>query len=883
MICVIVVLILTISTTCIAQGQVNYQYDASNRLKSVNYLKNGLIYTTTYTYDSNGNLMKANTVTDSNLLTNSGFENYTGTSGVADGWLKWLSASMTDGIQVVSSPVSAGSKAQKISSSSMPSGARALIYQDIAVDSNKAYIMNGRINVESLNNAKVVYNITFYDANQNYVGLNLVEFTATTNGYITKTSSGTTPANAARARIHVELDSTGTEASGTYYLDSINFMYSTEVNLLSNPGFENYIGTSGVSDGWLKWLSASMTDGIQVVSSPVSAGSKAQKISSSSMPSGARALIYQDIAVDSNKAYIMNGRINVESLNNAKVVYNITFYDANQNYVGLNLVEFTATTNGYITKTSSGTTPANAARARIHVELDSTGTEASGTYYLDSINFMYSTEVNLLSNASFENYTETNRVADGWQKLESSGITGQYTSSSDATEGLRSQLVEVNSLPYGHAAGISQLVAVEGGKSYKFQSQVKAESLNNAKVTHWLTYHDAAGNQIGGISTPQQTNSEYTTYTITGTTPANTVSMHVRLYLLNDYSPGTIGMGKMKIDMTQLTYTTETERLSNPGFETNGRTNGVADGWQKLESSGITGQYTSSSDATGGLRSQQVEVNSLPYGHAAGISQLVAVEGGKSYKFQSQVKAESLNNAKVTHWLTYHDAAGNQIGGISTPQQTNSEYTTYTITGTTPDNTVSMHVRLYLLNDYSLGTIGMGKMKIDMTQLTYTAETGRLSNASFENYTGINGVSDGWAKYVDTGANDGMQVVTSPVSSGIQAQKISSTNIPINGNAVGIVQNIQVDANKPYVISSRINIESLTNTKAQIYTLFYDANNQVVGSTDTEYAAVGAGYTTVSLNTITPANAAYARLYVLLRATGSGASGTFYVDNMIFQ
>ena len=554
MICVIVVLILTISTTCIAQGQVNYQYDASNRLKSVNYLKNGLIYTTTYTYDSNGNLMKANTVTDSNLLTNSGFENYTGTSGVADGWLKWLSASMTDGIQVVSSPVSAGSKAQKISSSSMPSGARALIYQDIAVDSNKAYILNGRINVESLNNAKVVYNITFYDANQNYVGLNLVEFTATTNGYITKTSSGTTPANAARARIHVELDSTGTEASGTYYLDSINFMYSTEVNLLSN--------------------------------------------------------------------------------------------------------------------------------------------------------------------ASFENYTETNRVADGWQKLESSGITGQYTSSSDATEGLRSQLVEVNSLPYGHAAGISQLVAVEGGKSYKFQSQVKAESLNNAKVTHWLTYHDAAGNQIGGISTPQQTN---------------------------------------------------------------------------------------------------------------------------------------------------------------------SEYTTYTITGTTPDNTVSMHVRLYLLNDYSLGTIGMGKMKIDMTQLTYTAETGRLSNASFENYTGINGVSDGWAKYVDTGANDGMQVVTSPVSSGIQAQKISSTNIPINGNAVGIVQNIQVDANKPYVISSRINIESLTNTKAQIYTLFYDANNQVVGSTDTEYAAVGAGYTTVSLNTITPANAAYARLYVLLRATGSGASGTFYVDNMIFQ
>ncbi|KJB84887.1 hypothetical protein AZ66_28050 [Paenibacillus sp. E194] len=58
-----------------------------------------------------------------------------------------------------------------------------------------------------------------------------------------------------------------------------------------------------------------------------------------------------------------------------------------------------------------------------------------------------------------------------------------------------------------------------------------------------------------------------------------------------------------------------------------------------------------------------------------------------------------------------------------------------------------------------------------------------LMNSGFEIYTGKNGVADSWGYWQSAGGTANYQVVTSPISSGKQAQQMKISNMPKDGGA----------------------------------------------------------------------------------------------------
>ncbi|ANE45418.1 hypothetical protein SY83_02735 [Paenibacillus swuensis] len=155
-----------------------------------------------------------------------------------------------------------------------------------------------------------------------------------------------------------------------------------------------------------------------------------------------------------------------------------------------------------------------------------------------------------------------------------------------------------------------------------------------------------------------------------------------------------------------------------------------------------------------------------------------------------------------------------------------------------------------------------------------------LVNPGFELLTDAS-VADGWTKFTAAGATADIQRTIAPVDSGKYAMKIAATAIPLNGTVM-ISQLIPVPAGKPYDLSASLRIEELTNAKVQVFVNFYNAQNAVVASASAESQSATGAYAKVSKSAFIPKDAATARVYTILRATGDQGSGKLYVDNMAF-
>ncbi|MCP3776733.1 hypothetical protein NLX71_26195, partial [Paenibacillus sp. MZ04-78.2] len=423
---------------------------------------------------------------EGNLLSNPSFEANTGiTSGTSDGWDKWKNTG-TDGLQIVSSPVASGTKAQKIASSDMKARGAIWALQDIVVDQNKPFVLSGNIYVESLSNANVSLLIQFFDDNNNYIGFKSVNYPqGMLNRYMTLSMNDITPSNARRARIHAGLETTADGGAGSLYVDSMSFRYDTEGNLLSNPSFEANTGiTSGTADGWNKWKDTG-TDGLQIVSSPVASGTKAQKIASSDMKMRGSIWALQDIVVDRNKPFVFSGNIYVESLSNANVTLLVQFFDDNNNFISLKSVNYPqGLLNSNMTLSMNDITPNNARRARIHAGLQATADGGAGSLYVDSMSFRYDTEGNLLSNPSFEANTGiTSGTADGWNKWKDTGTDGLQIVSSPVASGTKAQKIASSDMKMRGSIWALQDIVVDRNKPFVFSGNIYVESLSNANVT----------------------------------------------------------------------------------------------------------------------------------------------------------------------------------------------------------------------------------------------------------------------------------------------------------------------------------------------------------------------------------------------------------------
>ncbi|HHY44813.1 MAG TPA: hypothetical protein GX512_03780 [Firmicutes bacterium] len=162
--------------------------------------------------------------------------------------------------------------------------------------------------------------------------------------------------------------------------------------------------------------------------------------------------------------------------------------------------------------------------------------------------------------------------------------------------------------------------------------------------------------------------------------------------------------------------------------------------------------------------------------------------------------------------------------------------------------------------------------------------TNLFKNASFEVYTGMTGVADGWASAVSSGTAT-FSVVTSPIRpSGSKAQKVSNSGMASAGHITDVHQDITgLYGGQPYSLSGYFNVESLNNAYVQIYVDFRDAASAWLGGNSRGHYSTTAGFIRLCISGTTPAGTARCQAHAILRATAAGGSGTFYVDDMQYE
>ncbi len=156
-----------------------------------------------------------------------------------------------------------------------------------------------------------------------------------------------------------------------------------------------------------------------------------------------------------------------------------------------------------------------------------------------------------------------------------------------------------------------------------------------------------------------------------------------------------------------------------------------------------------------------------------------------------------------------------------------------------------------------------------------------LFNSSFESYTGINKVADGWASYIPPATQGSIELDQNVVNSGKRSHKLTSSSL--SGDGMALLQSVMVEAGKPFEFSGRLCVSSIANGRTYLALGFYDAAGALVGwGESTSIYQTNGGFSSVAMSGIVPSGAVEVRTHVYLTATGSSAFGTVYVDSLKF-
>uniref|UniRef100_UPI0013E2F7AA carbohydrate binding domain-containing protein n=1 Tax=Paenibacillus ehimensis TaxID=79264 RepID=UPI0013E2F7AA len=159
-----------------------------------------------------------------------------------------------------------------------------------------------------------------------------------------------------------------------------------------------------------------------------------------------------------------------------------------------------------------------------------------------------------------------------------------------------------------------------------------------------------------------------------------------------------------------------------------------------------------------------------------------------------------------------------------------------------------------------------------------------LANASFEVNTGTSGLADGWYGNKDQGITGEYEVVAHHASAGQRAQKITGSGLGLY-NQINVFQDTKIEPGKTYTASSRIFVESLANAKVNLTVDYLDEQYRFTGAhfETSQNTTTGGGFSTLSVTGQAPANAAYARVWLVLMGTDNNGSGIVYWDAATLQ
>jgi hypothetical protein len=643
-------------------------------------------------------------------------------------------------------------------------------------------------------------------------------------------------------------------------------------NFLRNPGFDRYTGINGTADEWSKSITSGAKEDIQVIESPTNRSQLVQKVSASNLPNGGIAFVSQKIDIFSGRIFQAGAKVLVEGLSNAKMQVYVDFYDSTNKLITVAFTDLTAATNGYVDVQLNGITPKTAVAAKIHYILRSTGNGGEGTFYVDEGYFKYNT--NHLVNSDFEKYNEAAGIADGWTKHVPSGIIGQFEHSDKAFNGQKSQYMASSGMPAGSAIMLSQKIPVESGKLFAFRGSILAEQLENAKVQLYVDFYNEA-NQLIEAKTQDfiAASVGFVPIQLISLTPVTAATARVYVVLR-----GTNTGGKGAVYVDQLEFTHRVSPITNSGFELYSGSNGIADGWTKNATAGITDRYQLVPSPAGTGAAQQISGSGLTSGSSIMLSQRVPVEPNKLFSMGANIQINTLNAASVQLYADFYNSA-NQIVGtkLMTHTSETNGFIPLQLSGVTPETAQTARVFIIVRG---LGSNGSADLIVDDVYFSHYRTP--LINSGFEVNTGSIGIADGWNTIVTSGSNGGFALVNAPTATGKTAQKITASGLPSGGYAL-ISQKINIQPNRQFQVSGVIYAESLNQAIVQLYVDFYDGSNAIIGATTVDLRTATEGYVKLSKQITTAANAEYARVYVILRGVAPDASGVIYVDEVTFQ
>ncbi|MFD2331288.1 carbohydrate binding domain-containing protein, partial [Cohnella sp. GCM10020058] len=557
--------------------------------------------------------------TDNNLLDNASFENVNGTKPVR--WETSLPSGATGTFSTISTPVAAGSRAVRIAASGLSQWNDAAVQQEVPVTAGRGYKLSGKLNVEALNQGLGQVFIRFYNDSYQMLGENHTDYNALTNGYGDIDLQGMIPAGTTRATVRVAVLANANGGAGTVSVDDMRLEYTAgaDTNLVKNGDFE--IATVNGATNWTQEITPNAATGsVSLVSTPVYAGTKAYRIAATGIPAWENANISQRIDVEGGKRYLLTNHLKVESLTRAQVEMSVRFYDANQQYIGQNQTVFKELTNDYITLEQLRDIPANAKTAEVKLYLVANDTNGSGTIYADKLSLVYTTDNNLLDNASFENVNGTKPV--GWETSLPSGATGTFsTISTPVTAGSRAVRIAASGLPQWNDAAVQQEVPVTAGRGYKLSGKLNVEALNQSLGQVFIRFYNDSYQMLGENHTDYNAlTNGYGDIDLQGMIPAGTTRATVRVAVLANANGGA---GTVSVDDMRLEYTAgaDANLIKNGDLEI-ATMNGATNWTQEITPNAATGSVSLvSTPVYAGTKAYRIAATGIPAWENANISQ----------------------------------------------------------------------------------------------------------------------------------------------------------------------------------------------------------------------------------------------------------------------
>lgn len=536
-------------------GGKTYYYDTNGRVVNEASRSNEIME---YQYDLNGNVKRK--FRSNNMLVNPNLElNASRATDIASGWDKW-SDTGTALFQVIPASVVSKSVAQKVSASGMRLGTAAWLFQDVTVKGNLPVLFNGDVSIESINKAKVSLCIQYFDAANKLLSQKTVDYpSGALNSYMTLSLTDITPPETVRARVHVGIRTEEGGGSGAFYVDNMAFRYDTAGNILNNPSFENNLfSQKETAESWSRW-SDSGGSVLQIVSSPVTSGVSAQKLTTPTMKSGGASWLFQDVIIQPNVPISASGNIAVDQLTSAKVSIIIQFFDEKNKFLSQQSVDYpTGVLQKYMTLSLNTITPADSVRARLHVGIQAIAEGGNGSIYIDHMALNRDPQRNMLSNPSFDTISIANAgIADSWQTWSDTGShTFQVLSpfQTVTTYGQKFSSVNMKKEKYG-AVWLLQDVVVSGNKLVEFKGNILVESAVQTKVSLCIQFFNRNGALLSEkyVDYPVGVLQKFSMLSLTDITPFNAVSarVHVGLQATIAGGSGTIYVKQMLLKYSE--------------------------------------------------------------------------------------------------------------------------------------------------------------------------------------------------------------------------------------------------------------------------------------------------------------------------------------------